>query len=169
MIATPIFASKKNGTKYESVESVNIIKQKITAMITYITISWSDKSIVSNTMAVILLIFSGWFVISLNSLTASIVFSSEVEPLNVTTIIVEPFFNTLFVILSGNISTGIVISVISWILITFDTSFISFILSSSFNTSLLFILSTMTNALAPDLKSSFKMFWPCIVSISSGK
>ena len=55
-IAIPIFANKNIGAIYESNASSRTIKQRATAINTYTTISESDKSLVSTTVADIPLI-----------------------------------------------------------------------------------------------------------------
>ena len=101
--------------------------------------------------------------------TALIVLSFDVDSLNVTTIIVLSLFVTLFTISDGNMSIGIVSSVMSAILITSFTPSMSFILSSSFSISWFDILSTVTNEKAPIPNSSVRMSCPFIVSMSFGR
>ena len=99
----------------------------------YANISWSDKFLVSSTMADILLtLFAS--TTCLNSSTALSVLSSLVVPSNVTIIILVSLSYSLSVTSSGSISFGILTPTTSLILNTLLTPSIFFIFFSSCNT-----------------------------------
>ena len=169
IIAIPILLSNINGTIYESNETVNTNKQSITAITTYIATSLLDKSIVSFTIALIPPTFALSFIISLISVIAFKVFSFDVVSSNVTIIrVLSPLF-TFSNNSSGNISSGITVPVISFIDITLFTDSIFLISFSQSRISFSLLLSTDIIVKAPILNSSFNIFWPFIVSISSGR
>ena len=124
---------------------------------------------VSITIAVILLTLLASFTTSRMDLTASIVESSDVEPLNVMKITVSLSLYNLSCISSGNISYGIVVPKTSAILHTSLTFFISFIFSSRANICSESLSFVITKAYEPRPNSSVKMFSPFIVSIVFGK
>ena len=152
-----MFPKRRIGAKYESSASIKTIMHRITAIITYATISLLDKSIVSSTIAVIPPTLVEESVIFLISSTASRVFSFEVDSVNVISINSALPLDTLATTSLGSISFGIVVPVKSVKLTTFSTPSIFFILSSNIKISYELIFSTTTVENAPILKSSARI------------
>ena len=168
-IAIPIFNSSNSGTVYESNAISNTIKHNITAIITYIVISWFDKSLVSKIVADIPLILHCLSVISRKFSIVFNVSSDDIASLKVASIIVLPSLYTLSFISSCIISCGILVPITSVIPTTFSTLSNCFILFSNFCMSFDFILSTTITENEPISNSSFSMFSPWIVSMFSGR
>ena len=168
-IAIPIFNINNIGTKYEFRDNSSTRIHSTTAITIYMVISLWAKSMVSSSMALMPPTLQVSLVISLTFVTAFNVVSADVASLYVISIISLLSLLNLLRISVGKILAGISVPRTSYPVITLATPSISLILSSSFKISLALIFSNTVTEKAPMLKSSAKIFWPFIVSISSGK